>query len=123
MCNLELKHRRKKYLFRSAGSPLKTQPTIIHLHGETSIHKEVTTDNFILVSSVWDVCSQNSPGVEFPAGRSSDTGKSTDRHLPGEFPGVPRVPNQGSSRAFSAFSCSHTESECHIEMPSLIATW
>ena len=29
--------------------------------------------------------SQNSPGVQFPAGRSSNTGKSTDRHLPWAF--------------------------------------
>ena len=39
-----------------------------------------------MVASVWGVLfSQNSPGVESPAGRSCDTGKSTDRRLPWGF--------------------------------------
>ena len=63
----------------------------------------------------------NSQRGEAPTQGKALTGTSLGNSTKGRK--VPRIPNQGSSRAFSAFSCSHTESECHIEMPSLIATW
>ena len=78
---------------------------------------------------------KTAPEFEFPAERKALTVTSRGLSAKGlEFPSYgwqlanqgskgPKGPrDQGPSRVFSAFSCSHTESECHIEMPSLIAT-
>ena len=74
---------------------------------------------------------KTAPEFEFPTERKALT--VTSRGLSAKGPESPcygwQLANQGSrgpkgprdqgpSRVFSAFSCSHTESECHIEMLS-----
>ena len=79
----------------------------------------------------WVRAVKTAPEFEFPVERKALTVTSQGLSAKGlEFPSYgwqlanqgsrgPKGPrDQGPSRVFSAFSCSHTESECHIEMLS-----
>ena len=59
---------------------------------------------------------KTAPELNSQRGGAPTQGKALTGTSPGHStkgPKVPRVPNQGSSRAFSAFSCSHNAMSQH----------